>query len=683
MQRSLFTTLLLIAAAAHAQLTLGPEQPATPLEPQTPQASFAAMASSANGSLVIFQTTVIHGQLLDAGGRPMTQHGFPITSSAAQAGGVASNGSNYVVAVTDNKKVQIITVSLTGEVSAPRDVAKFVLGVERARVASNGHGYLVTFVAMSTDGRPVVCGHNLDADGVPVGTVIPISLGLSSVAGHTVASNGGDYLASYTIADGRPPDPAKASEVSFVPVIGNFTRDRKSGMHRLVQIGSGPNYLVAFNEPNDTHAYAALADASGALGERNVIGDGDVVSVAGNVVLLRDKKGAFQAVSLAGTSPAGIRPLAIYGGDAFLGMTSRGEPVAVRTGQALLEIAVLLPGPLAWRPLVTFGTNQWGPQMVKAGDVDVLTWSEASGARATRLRHGVPLDAPALHVAPAGTSTVGGEGRALLVWQELDEWRGRILAADGTLLPPITIAAADAPLFHLWSAVWNGRSFILAWAGKDGLWCSRIDAAGNVLGTAPLDLAVTPSGDLAVSQWSVQLLPTSFGFLLLYQEQIATPQRRVDVFAAAFRDDGTPLGGRVPVRASIDAESLISSAGDGKGHLLAAIYVVPANGSEARLDVVPLDERGNVTGDASSLGRGFGWLVWDGTEFLLLDAGSGSGAVLDVHGRAVKPLEPLPIPITPWLFTPEAVAYDRVEDGDVTRVFVRRIIPPRRRAARP
>jgi hypothetical protein len=453
-------------------------------------------------------------------------------------------------------------------------------------------------------------------------------------------------------------------------------------MHRLLQIGSGPNYLVAFNEPNDTHAYAALADASGVLGERNVIGDGDVVSVAGNVVLLRDKNGAFQAVSLAGTSPAGSRPLAIAGGDAFLGVTSRGEPVAVRTGQALLEIAVLLPGPLAWRPLVTFGTTQWGPQLVNAGDVDVLTWSEASGARATRLRHGVPIDVPALHVAPAGTITIGGEGRALLVWQQ-DEWRGRILAADGTLLPPFTIAAADGPLLHLWSAVWNGRSFIVAWAGKDGLWCSRIDAAGNVLGTAPLDLAVTPSGGLAVSQWSVQLLPASFGFLLLYQEQIATPQRRVDVFAAAFRDDGTPLGGRVPVRASIDAESLISTAGDGKGHLLAAISVVPANGSEPRLDFIPLDERGNVTGDGSSLGRGFGWLVWDGTEFLLLGAGSGSGAVLDVHGRLVKPLEPLPIPLSPSLFTPEAVAYDRVEDGDVTRVYVRRIIPPRRHAARP
>lgn len=669
-----------VAVTAHGQLTLGPEQLPTPFEPETPVASFAAMASSANGSLIVFQTGVIHGQLLDADGRPLTQRGFPITSSSAAPGGVASNGSNYVVAVTENKSVKVITVSLTGEVSAPRNVDTFFLGVDRARVASNGHSYLVTFVAISNGGQPVVCGHYLDADGVPFGSNIPISIGLTtSLVGHTVASNGSDYLSSYTTSQPWPPDPGKGNEVSLVPVVGNFARDRKSSLHRLLQLGSAPSYLVAFNEPNDTHAYAALADASGALGERNVIGDGDVVSVAGNMVLLRDKSGAFQAVRLAGTSPVDSRPLVISNGDAFLGMTSRGEPVVFQASP--LIFAVVRPGLLAWHPLMTVGTRQWAPRLVNAGDVDVMTWTEEWGARATRLRHGVPIDVPALLVAPAGTLSVGGEGRALLICTDRFQWFGRFLAADGTLSPPFNLA--DSHLSPR-SAVWNGRSFIVAWEGSDGLWYSRIDAAGKVLATATLDLAVTPSGGYAVSRPNVQLLPTSFGFLLLYGEVIGTPQGRADVFAAAFGDDGTPLGTRVPVRGSIDAEYLNSAASDGNGHLLAAISVVPANKSEFRLEVVPLDEHGNVTGDGSSLGHGSGGLVWNGTEFLFLYTflGDGAGAVLDVHGRVVKPLEPLPIALFPWAFTPEAVAYDRVEDGDVDRVYVRRIIPPRRRASR-
>jgi len=673
--------LVFVAVTAHAQLALGPEQPPTPFEPETPVASFAAMASSANGSLIVFQTGVLHGQLLDADGRPLTERGFPITNSGATAGGVASNGSNYVVAVTENKSVKVITVSPTGEVSAPREVATFTLGVQQARVASNGHGYFVTFVAISNDGRPVVCGHYVDADGVPFGTNIPISLGLTtSLAGHTVASNGSDYLSSYTTLQPWPPDPSKGNEVSFVPVIGNFARDRKSGMHRLLQLGSAPRYLVAFNEPNDAEAYAALADASGALGGRTVIGEGDVVSVAGNVVLLRDKNGAFQLVRLAGTSPVDSRSLGIFPSDAFLGTTSRGEPVVFRANP--LDFAVVRPGPLPWTPLIRVGTRQWSPRLVNAGDVDVMTWSEELGARATRLRHGVPIDVPALSVSPIATSvvSVGGEGRALFLWTDQFQWFGRFFGADGTLSPPFPIAAAANLSFR--TAVWNGRNFIVAWAGNDGPWFTRIDAAGKVLGTAPLDLAVTPSGGLAVSQPSVQLLPTSFGFLLLYTEVIATAQQRADVFAAAFRDDGTPLGTRVPVRASIDAEYLNNAASDGHGHLLAAISVLPANGSEPRVDVVPLDERGNVTGDGSSPARNSGWLAWNGTEFLFLPFFLGPGAVLDVHGSVVKPLDPLPIALSPSAFTPEAVAYERVEDGDVARVFVRRIIPPRRRATR-
>ncbi|HEY6139554.1 MAG TPA: hypothetical protein VI670_17465 [Thermoanaerobaculia bacterium] len=673
--------LVFVAVTAHAQLTLGPEQLPTPFEPQTPVASFAAMASSANGSLIVFQTSLIHGQLLDADGGPLTQRGFPITSSGATAGGVASNGSNYVVAVTENKTVKVITVSLTGEVSAPRDVGTFTLGVERARVASNGHGYFVTFVAISNDGRPVVCGHHLDADGVPVGTNIPISIGLTtSLTDHTVASNGSDYLSSYTILQPWPPDPGKGNEVSLVPVIGNFARDRKSGMHRLLQLGSAPSYLVAFNEPNDAEAYAALADASGALGGRTVIGDGDVVSVAGNVVLLRDKNGAFQAVRLAGISPVESRPLGISGGDALLGMTSRGEPVVFRASP--LDFAVVRPGPLTWHPLVTVGTRQWFPGLVNAGDVDVMTWSEQLGTRATRLRHGIPIDVPALSVSPIGTSvaSVGGEGRALFIWTERFQWFGRFFGADGTLSPPFLIAAAANLSFR--AAVWNGRNFIVAWEGNDGLWFSRIDAAGNVLATAPLDLAVTPSGGYAVYRPNAELLPTSFGFLLLYTEVIATSRQRADVFAAAFRDDGTPLGTRVPVRASIDAKYLNNAASDGHGHRLASISVLPANGSEPRVDVVPLDERGNVTGDGSSPARNSGWLAWNGTEFLFLPVFLAPGAVLDVHGNVVKRLDPLPIAFSPSAFTPEAVAYERLEDGDVNRVFVRRIIPPRRRATR-
>ena len=716
MRRALFLVLVLTAGSARAQITLGPEMPVTPYEPETPYVSQAVMASSASGSLVAFQARRMYAQLLDRDGRPLTKGGFPIaTDPYAFVNGAASNGSNYVVVVINNEsKVQAITIGLNGEISAPRDIDGGGK-LQQARVASNGRGYLVTWISGYEEQR--VLARELDAEGIPIGSAFAISdvrkpkyLG-PAIGDDAVASDGRDYLVAFT--QRIPAGLDEANEVVFVPVAGGVAGMPKSSMHRLQNISSaltGPNYVVAFNEHFDSHAYVAPVDASGTVGERRVIGSGEIVSAAGipfgNVVLLRDNSVYCQAVRLAGLLPVDTRTLDVTG-DLLLGTTTAGAPIALRLGNVPFESAIVLPGmvdpayPLSWRPLVEFGTNQGFPVLAIAGELDVLAWTERWGVRATRLRHGVPLDAPALRIAPGASAVAlgSGDGRTLIVWPEggdgVQGFAGRYLAADGTLSPPFTIFVTKYipdVFLDLWMPVWSGRYFVVTWTVYQRtptdirLWRACIDTDGNVVvPAAPLDLAVTANVPHVLQQ-PARFLQTSYGFLLLYSEEIQTNPPHLDVFSAAFGSDASPLGPRRPVSASIDAEEMGSLASDGKGHLLATIWVSPANRDPSYFQAVPLDERGRVTGPARSLPT-FGSLVWTGTAFLLADGTS--ALLLDAEGRLLTLMQPLPIPPQTYSmsFTAATMSYLRlVTDagiGDVYRVFVRQINLPRRRAARP
>ncbi|HEY6139552.1 MAG TPA: hypothetical protein VI670_17455 [Thermoanaerobaculia bacterium] len=709
MRQTLLLLAILVAGAAHAQIELGPEQPAVPFEPVTPSAVTAAMATSADGSLIAFQrTTTIHAQLLDRDGRPLTRSGFTIGASAnATLGGAASNGSNYVVVtVTETQTgtgnvVETISLSLAGTPAPPRKIAGGTL--RQPRIASNGRDYLVTWIEVLDNGNRQVRGRELDANGNPAGNVFAISderqpcalcYGHVAIADDAVASDGRDYLVGFV--DRVPLGEPEPNEVVFVPVANGAAGKPKSSRHQLKKISSvfsGPHYTIAFKELPDNFVYAASVDATGTIGPSHVIGEGSILSAASGPLVVLINYDGVQAVHLAGTLPIDTRPLDVFDVDFLLGVTAAGEPVAVRLGQsAPLEIAAVPPGqvfparPLVWTPVVQFAKSQSWPLLVNAGDVDVLAWSDVSGLRATRVRNGAPLDVPALNIAPGGSSAVmaGGGGRALVAWQEYrrnddDAIAGRIVAADGTVSPPFDIHAEkvgfDVPP-QLEAAVWNGAGFTVVWSKNGRLWRACIDASGKITTpAAAFDLAVT----FLARQSRPFLVPTSYGFLLLYAEEIDS---RPDVFAAAFRADGSPLGTRVRVRATFDNETPVGVGSDGEGHLLAAISFVKIGGFVNDTLLVPLDERGNA-GTLTELPQMNGSLLWTGTAYLLI---SGEWvAAADRDGRLLAP--PARALSMPSLFTRDTAAYTRPDPdaGGAERLYVRRVIlqPPRRRAARP
>jgi hypothetical protein len=712
MRRALILLATLIAGAAHAQIELGPEQPVTPFEPVIPSATSAAMATSADGSLIAFQRGIdaIHAQLLDRDGRPLTRSGFTLGASAkAKLGGAASNGSNYVVVAVTDAGVEAIAVSIAGASAPPRTL--FSGTAEEPRIASNGRGYLVTWIEVRSTTRQVR-GRELDAGGSPTGDDFAISdarlrkcCGYIIIADDAVASDGRDYLVGFIdrVAFGDP----TPNEVVFVPVVNGVAGKLKSSHHQLKKISSvfsGPRYTIAFKELTDNFIYAAPVDATGTIGPSHVVGEGSILSAAsGPLVVLMNYDGV-QAVHLAGTLPIDTRPLDVFGLDFLLGATAAGEPVVVRLGESTpLEIAVVPPGqiaparPLVWTPVVQFATVQYQPMLVNAGDVDVVAWLDSSGVRATRLRHGVALDTPALRIVSwrSFVAMAGGGGRALIVWQEYRGndivFVGRVIAADGTVSPPFEIHSEkyiDGPSPQFETAVWNGSGFVVMWSKNGRLWRACIDAEGRVTTpAAPLELAVTPSGGYTVVQKNPFLVMTSYGFVLLYTEEIpsAEPSRR-DVFAAAFRADGSPIGPRVPVRATFDSETLASVADDGEGHLLAAISIEAANRSWSDFLLFPLDERGNVVGTPTSPGMS-GSLLRTGAEYLLINSEWVAAVARD--GRLlVPPARVLSLPQASLHVTRDTVAYTRVdpEAGGVERLYVRRLIvtpPPRRRATRP
>jgi hypothetical protein len=700
MRRALIIlALLMIAGAAHAQIELGPEQPAAPFDWFTPSAGTAAMATSTDGSLIAFQQgTTIRAQLLDRDGRPLTRSGFTIGASAnATLGGIASSGGSYVVVTVTDAGVDAIVVSLAGTPAPPRRIADGT--IRRPRIASNGRDYLVTWIEVNGNVRQVR-GRALDANGNPTGNAFAISdkrqpcalnicFGRVSIADDAVASDGRDYLAGFV--DAVDPDVPEPNEVVFVPVANGVAGTPKSSRHLLKKISSvfsGPHYTVAFKELSDNFVYAASVDANGTIGESHVLGEGSILAAAAGPLVVMMNYDGVQAVHLAGTLPIDTRPLGVLDTDFLLAMAAAGEPVAVRLGpNTPLEIAAVPPGqvfparPLAWTPVVQFPSSQGPPLLVNAGDVDVLAWRDSSGLRATRLRNGAPLDAPAIGITPGNPAAVmaGGEGRALVVWQENRSneiaFAGRIVAADGTVSAPFDIYAEKSPdiLLRLETASWNGAGFVVAWNKNGRLWRACIDASGNVTAPgAPFDLAVTGSGG-SVVQRNPFLVPTSYGFLLLYEETGSSG----DVFAAAFHADGTPLGTRVPMRATFSGEASVRVASDGDGRLLAAI---------SNVLLVALDERGNVTGTASSAGP-IGSLLWTGMSYLLVNGRSVAVAARD--GHLLAPPAPVPsLPASPSSrLTRDTIAYTRPDDdaGGVERLYVRRVIlqQPRRRATRP
>ena len=712
-------------------------------------ASAATAATSASGSIVVFQpmwrnTTFV--QLLDRNGEPLTPHGIAIARSAYDVA-AASDGRGYLVVwsgavppSTSNTAVWACTVSATGEVSAPRVIGNAPYSATGTRVASNGHGYLVTWIAKD-DQYEQVRGRGVDAAGTPLGTELALSD--SRIAyppafqrrfdDDAVASDGNNYLVGF--CDYAQGGLSLRTVATFVPVAGGVPGTAKSTIVPVKQMSKsfmGPNYLLAWYDGFSN--YIATVRADGTVGPPHLIGNGEIQSMAANasgaaaIVNQRsgstpDELGVFAVRFTAGALAVDRRKMSDSIGLAtnyVVGTTAAGDFFAVRLAFERMDFAILTPGrinpalPLVFRPLAQFAKLQRSPAVIQQGDTEVLAWVESSAVRVTRVRNGVPLETPPLSVA-ANTDEVvlasDGE-RTLILWQEPTRMQlgpeflrhdpnrivGCFLSGNGTLSPPFTFDAIEntsTQRFYLSRAVWSGTGFVLLWRAEGTglrIWRSRIDRDGHVTAPppAPLDLAMTASGHLTDLHID-GCVPTRDGFLLLYDEWInvtAGKNIREDLFVASFADDASPIGPRRGLATSIDAERGWDIGSDGRGHLLALFSVTPAAGGPASLLALPLDERGNPTGAAAPAGDStYLRLSWTGTSFLALNERN-QAALIDVDGRVIAPMAPLELPGAQGsAASGDAIAYVRAvvdpELGDVDRVFVRRLIPPRRRAARP
>jgi len=727
----LAAALLLFAAAARSQLAFGPERAAAAPEPETPAAWTATTAASASGSLVVFRPNFsvwTYAQLLDRNGDPLTPGGIRLTTRMIDVGGVASDGTNYMIIWTEQaayrdlvKTVWTLAVSATGDVSSPRLLGQ-AYTTAAARIASNGRGYFATWIAITEDNRSEVRGRALDADGAPVGSELALSDSLAPLsyrprfADDAVASDGRDYLVAFVdrlaFVDGQYSPQERP--VTFVPVAGGVPGAAKSTplpLETLVHSFTGPNYMLGWYD--SVNAYIASVAPDGTVGVRRPIGGGEVQSMAGTrwgALAIANQRGGQTTGVYAVRFTTGALPIdrRKLGDDVesryAAGATAADDYVAVTLAYGPMNLALLPPGqvdpppPLLFRPLVQFATRQQSPAIITNGGTEVLAWSEASAIRVTRMRDGVPLDTPPLSVA-ADTDAVtlaSGGGRTLILWQEPERelrarpWSagcrivGSFLDADGTVSPAFTIVSPEcsqAVDSTLQQAVWNGKDFVMLWSVRpsDGgarLWRTSVDRNGKItIPAAPLDLAATPSSPPAA-------VPASDGFLLFYEEL----NRRHELFIASFDRDAAPIGPPRPLAASVDDELRPALASDGRGHLLAAYAVKPAGG-EWSLWTIPLDEHGNPTAAATPLGQSSGARVWwTGTAFLVIESYGNQAALVDVGGRIVAPL----LPVFESKFTlagaGNTIAYirhvDDDERGDVDRVVVRTLIGPRRRAAR-
>ena len=682
---------LLFASTLQAQIILGPESFVCQPRFSAPDVRGAAVATNGRETLVVVQTATgaLYLQRLGDGAQPLTEHGVPIVREAGGFG-IASDGDGFVIVWSANRTARSLHVGSGGVVSPPQ-----VIGGQfrPSQIASNGNGYLVAWTddVWTDDYRhsAKAMAMRLDGTGNPIGDPFPLTGGRPEANVLALASDGHDYLAA--IDHFNPPDP----KTTLVPVTGAGVAgpnvDLLYRFDALVHTANG--YVGLWHGDQYQRAYAVPVDPSGHTGRPALIdtntfssassNGSDILSVTSpyhrgsTATRIRRNGDAIEFIDVTGlmTQPdAYPHPGVLHTGDYFT-ITLSG-PVGV----------ALVPAPE--RPLFTFPTRQEAPAI----SGNVVAWREGSLLRAAR----AGVDATGLNIAACLPDTlyvmplvstsfaspfppayvVANDGqRTLIAWTEFRPGlygtptplalKARMLAADGTLSPPFTIADNGwlvPDMISALAAIAAPNGFLVAWQQLGVSHIAKIDAGGNERGRTTLVLA----SDFA-------LAPRRDGVLVLYRVQSGT------LAAAPLHADLTAAGAPQVLAAKTAAPDLAT---DGNGHFLAVFTKDKQLWSQA------LDESGVPAGSAQLLGPGTcAHVSWNGSIFAVVS--DANMALVAADGRVLMPLM-LALPAgTQTVISGDTVAtlHSAIDTGlgDENVVFVRRfsLTPPRHRATRP
>ena len=262
--------------------------------------------------------------------------------------------------------------------------------------------------------------------------------------------------------------------------------------------------------------------------------------------------------------------------------------------------------------------------------------------------------------------------RTLIAWTEFHPGlydiptplalKARMLAADGTLSPPFTIADDRSFAVYSPAAIAAPDGFLVAWQQAGVSHIAKIDASGHERGRTTLVLA----SDLA-------LAPRRDGVLVLYRVESGT------LAAAPFRADLTAAGAPQVLAEKVQAPDLAT---DGNGHFLAVFK------NDKGLWSQTLDENGVPTGSAQLLGPGArAHVAWNGSIFAIIS--DANMALVAADGRVLVPLMATLPAGTQTVISGDTIAtlHSTIDTGlgDENVIFFRRfsLAPPRRHAARP
>jgi hypothetical protein len=685
LRRAAAVSLLLFASTLHAQLFFGTERLICNPRFQGPAAFSVSAATNGTDTLVVVQPGGIPGSLylqrLGAGAEVLTPHGVPIARDVYNLGGIASNHDGYLVFWTNDDTAWTLAISASGEVSRPRLVAERKNLVVAPLIASNGTDYLATWTEWEWGTSTLqAMALRLGRDGSAIGDPFPLVGKPGNSAG--LASDGRDYLAAVERFDGGS---AKTTVVSITAAgaVG-LSAELPIFLRELAYTKDG---YIGLRDENGTTAVAV--DSNGHLGAPAIISSDTFMSASSN--------GAdVMSVGVTSHRPSGATRIR-RNGDAIetiehiplmtapfsfvaTATTHTGDYFTMSLG-APIGVALVSAPPVPEHPLLTFAAPQQAPAIATDGDLHVVAWREATLVRAARLRGNTTLDPAGLDVgdSAAAHALAVNAGRALIAWTEQGYAGGeapilvparlvtRILAADGTLSAPVTIAGItpyETPL-SLGGAVATSAGFAVLFGQNDSWRVASVDANGKVLGVRSLDLpaGVHPS-----------LARRADGFLLIYTE-LATN----DITAVPYHADGRPAGPPQLIAGTTDHEDFPDVAGDGNGHFLAIWN--ENNDLMAR----PLDENGVPSGPGHYVGWGYMHVGWSGSSFVIVGREGIRPITLD--GRALPSQFWLPPYPRTAVIAGDTIAllHSGIDAGvgDVDLVFVRRFTTPRHHATRP
>lgn len=635
------------ALALHAQaenrgLTLGPEIWASEPEFVRATAWYGSVAAASNGDdfLVLWAGSEgIHAQRIAADGTPTTRHGTIVPGATASAHGFAvdSSGDGYLVVWRQNDAIwsALIPDDRTAAIES-RLVMESANSV--AQLVASNDGYLLV-VTLGHEVR----GMLLDERGQSASALFVIASGAAMDFGISGASDGTDYMLTYTISGVQ--DAVHSQRVTATGEVGFANRLTEGKVYRSRIGHNGTSYVLVWIQYADAVAprgvYSARLDRYGFF-----IDSPRHISNSPTLGLMDDAS----AVLLEHENERGLLRLTASGAPApgvpvVIGLTPSIRAFAASRTHYLFVTPerglryVVAPRSLEYvsspRDVAISPSPHSDVRVFSAGQMNVVLWLEQTASDewhiyASRIAHGRPLDGRGLlvsrHKNSGGTPPVwmaaSDDHHVLVAWVEATEVRGALIGAGGLAIQNFPLMALppeyQRPEFH--SLVWTGTYYALLWstAKSSAQRMERIQhfRLFTATGVFVSDGTFAPQvGCNGIACNTARAARTAVGVLLIYS-------RDGDIFAAPLGSDLSPAGFPVLVAGTPSEELPTAVASDGSGRVVIAwsvgtrVFDHPAAPLSYTYFFRILDARGVAVSDAVSVTGSPFDAVWIGDSFL-------------------------------------------------------------------